>query len=574
MSGAQAERLSPPASCSRRALDVMHALLSGPNTDPLALEGLMAELAGAFAAQGAGLAALPDGSVVSRHGSPEGPAEPWPWHTDPELPVQLRQSPAARAVPQPSGGCLLVTAFGPAAGTLQPQQPAIAGGRQWTPAEAGALALAGQTLERRLHGGVNAARWALQLDRVARQQRLELAAQVTRRLTHDFGNALTGILGFSELALAQNPAPSSALYSYLSEVHKGAKSGAQLTQVLRWFARRQAVPTRCCPLAGVLAEEEMRLRQAAGPAIRLDVSLPADLPTIALDNDQLRQVLAAVLDNAREAVASAGQGPPLIRVTARVLTLDAADCRELYGDARPGPCVEIVIADNGPGLSPEAQRCLFAEPFFSTKSRRRGFGLASAYGILHAHRGGIDLRSSPAGTEARLVVPVGTAAAAESAAASATGEPAPGERVLVVDDDPMLLQLVARTLGRAGYRAESATRAEDALQAHAQAGSDPFRLVLTDVLMPGLSGVDLAQRLLQRDAGVRVLFMTGQVSLDYLQQSFLGTSFEVLSKPFRPDGLLRAVRKALDRQAPLGPRDAAPAANVSRPLPSGGRVGW
>jgi DNA-binding NtrC family response regulator len=122
--------------------------------------------------------------------------------------------------------------------------------------------------------------------------------------------------------------------------------------------------------------------------------------------------------------------------------------------------------------------------------------------------------------------------------------------VLVVDDDPMLLQFVARSLEGAGYRPQSVTNTEAALLAHAQVGSDPFRLVLTDVLMPGLSGVDLADRLLQRDPTVRVLFMTGQVSLDYVQQHFRGKSFEVLAKPFRPDGLLRAVRIALDRPTP------------------------
>jgi CheY-like chemotaxis protein len=323
----------------------------------------------------------------------------------------------------------------------------------------------------------------------------------------------------------------------------------------------------------------MRVRQGAGPAVRLEVCLPGDLPLVGLDIEQLRQVLAAVLDNAREAATSGTETLAVIRIAARALTIDAAACLDLYGDVRPGACVEICIEDNGPGICPEAQRALFAEPFFSTKSPRRGFGLAIAYGILYAHRGGLDVRSlDPAvdgtcGTLVRLIVPIGSNSSANIAPASAAASPPHGERLLVVDDDPMLLQFVARTLRRAGYRAESATRGEDALQAYAQAGSDSFRLVLTDVLMPGLSGVDLAHRLLQRDASVRVLFMTGQVSLDYLKQAFQGATFDVLAKPFRHDGLLRAVRKALDHQAPLRARPNGGSVAVGPSQPPSARSG-
>lgn len=239
------------------------------------------------------------------------------------------------------------------------------------------------------------------LDRRIRRQRMEAAARVVHRLSHDFGNILTGILGFSELALTQQAGPDSAMQLYLTEIHRGAQSGAQYTDQLRLFARRQTTSKRSCRLADVLGE----LR---GENVQYKLHLPADLPAVAVEPEALRQVLTIVLDNAREAIA----GPGVIEISARTVPMDAKEAGELFGDVRPGTHVEIRIADNGSGLTPEAQRLLFAEPFFSTKSRKRGFGLAMAYGILTGHRGGLELLRRPeGGTIARLIVPVPAVAA-------------------------------------------------------------------------------------------------------------------------------------------------------------------
>jgi two-component system cell cycle response regulator CpdR len=121
--------------------------------------------------------------------------------------------------------------------------------------------------------------------------------------------------------------------------------------------------------------------------------------------------------------------------------------------------------------------------------------------------------------------------------------------VLVVDDDPMILQFVCGALAQAGYRVQSAANGEEALSAYAAAAADPFRLVLSDVLMPEVNGVDLARRLLGRDPGVRVLFMTGYAAGEFAQQELAGWPFDLLSKPFRTEGLLRAVRTAIERPA-------------------------
>jgi signal transduction histidine kinase/CheY-like chemotaxis protein len=551
MQGSHADRTSTDV--SRRALECVHGWLRESAPDSRDLGRLLADLAGAFTAPAAGLSCLRDGTPLLRHPAANGSARPAPWQQAPELLTRARSTASAVTAERTGGGSFLLTTLGwPGYGGwllwLEDE-----GRSEWADDEAAAFALAGQALTRWQHAAHPAARWADQLDRAARQQRLETAADLARRLAHDFGNVLTGILGFTELALSQQIHADSPLHTYLLEVQRSAQSGAQMTHLLRQFSRRQAPAGRSCLLHPVLAAEEARLRTLPPPAPSLHLSLPADLPPLALDADHLRQVLAALLDNAREALVGEGA----ISVSARTTELSEADCRDLFGDLRPGPHVEVTVADTGSGLSPDAQRRLFVEPFFSTKPRRRGFGLAAAYGILHAHRGGLRLLpGSERGAVARVLLPLAPAVTPSQVVVAV--EPARGERVLVVDDDPLILQLVSATLERAGYRVQTVGGGEEAVKAFAAAGRDPFRLLLTDVLMPRLGGVELARRLLGRDAQLRVLFMSGQAPAGPAPADLAGHGLELLSKPFRPEGLLRAVRQALDRPAPRRAPGAEP----------------
>src|SRR5581483_2831095 len=149
------------------------------------------------------------------------------------------------------------------------------------------------------------------------------------------------------------------------------------TNRLRLFARRGWPTDRAAPLAAAVADEVRRLRKEF-PAVRVDVAVPPDLPAPAIDAEPLRHLLAQLLDNAAEAVAGGGS----VRLSARAVALGADECLDLLGGAVPGPHVEVVVADHGCGLSAEARQRLLVEPFFTTKARQRGYGLAVAYGIV------------------------------------------------------------------------------------------------------------------------------------------------------------------------------------------------
>jgi signal transduction histidine kinase/CheY-like chemotaxis protein len=537
------------ANIMQDTLALAQRLLSESASGQPSLPDLLRELADAFVAEGVGLAELAGGGPTVRgwfHRKDNDCPEAWPWDREEHLLADLAPGAPARALPRAEGGVTWIT--GIAAGEAGYLLWADVERSEANAAEAAGLAIVAQAMGHWLGGSAPAKpRWAEQVDRAGRRQAMEIAALVTRRLAHDFGNVLTGILGFSELSLSQQVPENTALHTYLQEVHRAAQNGAQFTQQLRLFSRRQATTSASCKIGTVLADEERRLRGTWGHTVTLDIRTDAGLPPVAIDPEQLRALLAAVFENAREATAATPDAR--VVVTTQLVELTEADCQDFLGDVRPGPHVEVQVVDNGVGLTREVEKRVFAEPFFSTKPRRRGFGLALAYGIVAAHKGGLQLTRGPGdrGARMRLVLPL-SAAPAPVGAKSRPGQPT-GERILVVDDDPLILQFVCTTLERAGFRVHAAESAEAALSAYRAHNSDPFCLVLSDVIMPKTTGVDLARALLQTDPGARVLFMSGQVPGDFTDVDTTLHQFDLLQKPFRPDGLVKAVRTALERSA-------------------------
>jgi signal transduction histidine kinase/ActR/RegA family two-component response regulator len=536
----------------RPILDFAHRLLTTGESSPPSLDEVLNELASACRARGAGLISLPDGAELARSSHPQTPArETYPWATRPELLSNACGASLAVPIPQRSGELFYLAALSQQNGGHRLLWVASCAARPWTDEERAALTLAAHALGAKVDAGVPGPRWARQLQRITRQRRLEDAAIVTRRVSHDIGNLLTGVLGFTELAQSQIE-PTSPAHVYLQELHQAIQQATEITARLRSFSRRATVPFKPGDVRRALAEQEGRLKYAELESFR--ISAAPDLPPVAASAETLQTILAHVVDNAREAI----QGGGAITLTARLVQLSAADCLDLYGDASAGPYVEITVMDDGRGLSAEAQRHLFAEPLFTDKPRHRGLGLAVVYGLLCAHKGGLDVAPGmDRGTVVRLYVPAPASSPIAASAGHPNGSrPARGERVLVVDDDPMVLRLCAATLEKAGYRVQTAATATEALDSYQAAVAEPFRLVVSDVAMPRMTGVDLERRLRSQDANVNVLFMSGQVSPSFPNEALGGRPYDFLSKPFRPEGLLCAVRSALDRASPSAPASA------------------
>ncbi|OAI53648.1 hypothetical protein AYO44_15800 [Planctomycetaceae bacterium SCGC AG-212-F19] len=239
------------------------------------------------------------------------------------------------------------------------------------------------------------------LDPTRLQERLQDAGTISARIAHAFDNILTGILGFAELTLGQTEA-SSQNRSFLEEVVRAAQQGVLLTQQLHFFSRC-AVPTvGPATMAYVVGEEQARLQGLLPPGVRLNVDMPAELPSVVMDAELLRQVIGHLLDNAREAITKDG----VIGLAARRTILDPAATGELLGQPVPGPCLEVVVTDTGPEITPDVRRRLFQEPFYSTKPRHRGLGLAIVYRVLQAHRASFRLTTGPKETAVHLYLPL------------------------------------------------------------------------------------------------------------------------------------------------------------------------
>ncbi len=567
---------------SAAALAFLHRLLCGPEAAPPSLPELLTGLAEVFTARAAGLrvvARSPDRATWPAEGLPA--IEPGrgchgrqatSWQPELATVERLRSSRLAVSIPRGTAGSVLATVLWVGGRGTEGNVPQALPGegllwleddrpREWTRAEAGVLPLAGSVLERILAGEERSAGWVEQWRRHARQFRLEAIAQAARRMAHDFGNVFTGILGFTELSLVQ-PSPGHALiHSYLREIFHSAQNGARLTSQLRLFSRRQQVPGDPCTLTEVVEEEVGRIQGCPEHAGKLRGRVGGELPPVAIDKDHLRHVVAAVLENAVEALPPQGEAV----VSARTVELDPAGCVDYYGDPQPGPHVLLTVADKGLGLTVEGWQRVLAEPFWTTKPRHRGLGLAVAYGVLHAHRGGLRLLPRPGGgVLVEVLLPVvrpnqpgeeRPAAISQGTTTESPGVSAPGlargARVLVVDDDLAVLNYVRATLEQAGYEVQTVTSAEEALHSYLTGPDGPggprrFQLVLSDVVMPRTTGVELARQLLTRDTELRLLFMSSQVGQEFSQEE-LGHRFELLSKPFAREGLLRAVRSAIDR---------------------------
>ncbi len=378
-----------------------------------------------------------------------------------------------------------------------------------------------------------------------RAQKLEGIGRLAGGVAHDFNNLLTSVLGHT--ALAQRLAPPPDVAEHLAAIALAAQHGGELTGQLLAFARRQHLAPQDVDLNAKLVEVDRLLRRVLGEHIELVTRPSPDAPSARVDPGQLSQVLINLALNARDAMPGGGR----LTIECGTATLEP-DAPARPPEVQPGRYALLVVSDTGAGISEEDRVRLF-EPFFTTKQAGAGtgLGLATCYGIVRQHGGHIAIESELGrGTTCRVYLPPGQGPLAP--AAPAAPPPAPGrggETVFVCEDDPSVRRVLVELLATSGFRVEAAARAEELL-ARVVAHAGPIDLLVTDLVMPGLGGAELAQRVQALRPRVPVLFISGYAEHALARGGRLGPGQDLLAKPFRLDELLRRVRLALDRAPP------------------------
>lgn len=373
-------------------------------------------------------------------------------------------------------------------------------------------------------------------------QKMEALGQLTAGIAHDFNNLLTAINGFAGLMQFELP-PDDPQQDSVARILKSGQRAAELVRQLLAFSRRQVIEPRVMNLNTVVAGMDTLLSRVIGEDIILETELASDLWSVKVDPTQIEQVIVNLAVNARDAMPDGGR---LTIETANVL-LDEVYVRQ-HWQTQPGEHVLLAISDTGLGMSEEVQAHIF-EPFFTTKAQGKGtgLGLATVYGIVRQSGGHIWLYSEPkSGTTFKIYLPRVQEKTVALDQTGANAEMLSGdETILLVEDDAEVRDLVRRVLQTQGYTLLEAEDGERALQVAADyAGS--IHLLLTDVIMPGMSGKTLADQLVQLRPGIKVLFMSGYTDNAIMHHGVLDPGITLLQKPFGPTVLARKVRYVLD----------------------------
>jgi PAS domain S-box-containing protein len=374
-------------------------------------------------------------------------------------------------------------------------------------------------------------------------QKMDAIGTFAGGIAHDFNNYLMVIQGNVQLVRAR-PAHSSFERERLEEIATAASSCAALTRQLLSLARRQVSAPRLVDVPRLISNAAPLLRRLLGDHVELRLVAPPGAAVVRIDPAQLEQVLVNLAVNARDAMSEGG----VVTIESCCCTVDAefASSRPALG---PGAYVRVSVSDTGAGIPTAIQARVF-EPFFTTKGQGKGtgLGLSTVYGIVKQWRGHVEFDTqSGRGTDFRVWLPA-QAGPADSIPHSEHPSPAPGrEAVLLAEDEPQVRRLIHTVLEQAGYSVFVAEDGEQALRV-AQ-GLSHVDLLLSDVRMPHLGGVELARRLRETWPGLQVLLMSGYPDIDAVAAQESGAGDALFAKPFGTTDLLDRVRRALDRPA-------------------------
>jgi len=367
---------------------------------------------------------------------------------------------------------------------------------------------------------------------VQQAQKMEAIGQLAGGIAHDFNNLLTAILGYGEL-LTDQIGPDKALGQDLREMMKAAQRAAALTRQLLALSRKQVLTVTALDLNQVVRTIDAMLRRLIGEHITITTVLADDLDAVMVDATQIEQVLMNLALNARDAMPQGGE-----------LTIRTWNAKAGGDDATLS--VKLSVTDTGTGMPPEIQAKIF-EPFFTTKERGygTGLGLAVVHGIVTQLRGSIRVESAMGhGTTFQIDLPATRTAVVVPPPVAAAAPPVGVETILLVEDEGSVRRFVTLALTRFGYQVVEAASAESAIVLEQE--GRPIHLLLSDIVLPKMNGLELAKRLTHARPGLQVLFMSGYTEQFTTRGGFLEPGVQFLAKPFTAHTLLTKVRQLLD----------------------------
>jgi nitrogen-specific signal transduction histidine kinase/ActR/RegA family two-component response regulator len=377
-------------------------------------------------------------------------------------------------------------------------------------------------------------------------QRLESLGQLAGGVAHDFNNLLGVISNYAAFVaeVLESPRREGASESVLAdvkEVQRAAERAARLTHQLLAFARREVVQPRVLNLNDVVTSVSQLLQRTLGEHIELATTLDLGLAHVLADPGQIEQVLVNLAVNARDAMPGGGK----LTIETSSVEVDEAYAAT-HANLQMGRYVALKVSDNGPGMPPEVADRAF-EPFFTTKPKGEGsgLGLATIYGIVAQARGSVRIYSEPRlGTTISVLLPVTDRQPAHPG--SPPGQPAhgSGELVLLVEDEPALREVTRRLLVRNGYQVIVAGNGQEAIDA-AAVSQGRLDVLLTDVIMPGMQGRDVAEHVRQIQPGIAVLYMSGYTEGLLNAQRVLEPGINLIEKPFTEASLLTKLQATL-----------------------------
>ena len=382
-------------------------------------------------------------------------------------------------------------------------------------------------------------------EQLTHAQRMEAIGHLAGGVAHDFNNLLTVVTGYSELVLRRLGAES-PVRQEIEQIKKAGERATTLTRQLLAFSRKQMLQPRVLDLNAVLSDVEHLLRRLIGENIQLTMVLGPDLKRVKADPGQMEQIIMNLAVNARDAMP---QGGMLTVGTANVVLDD--DYANQHVDVKPGQYVMLAVSDTGIGMDDHTRSHIF-EPFFTTKVKGKGtgMGLSTVYGIVKQSGGYVWVYSEPnQGSTFKIYLPrIDDPIETQDAANLAEELSAGVETVLLVEDEEAVRSLVCKVLRASGYTVLESLNPADALRI-AREHPDPIHLLLTDVVMPQMSGREVANQVIVLRPSTKVLFISGYTDDAIVHHGVLDPKTAFLHKPFSPDALARKVREVLDNSS-------------------------